>query len=160
MEKPSIFHLRGRWCCATPAKRYPPSSPRSCHSRWVVIFCPRSCLWREVDNTVKRCLRPFGFEGLLLLKISQVGSCAPCPNLFEIITTKGALRTYDLWWPSIPSTYPIHIQSINPMPSTNKGQKDDRKMTKNDRKMTKRWQEDVRKISKRWQKDDRKMSER
>ena len=34
----------------------------------------------------------------------------------------------------------IHpIQSINPMPSTNKGQKDDRKMTK-------RWQEDVRKI--------------
>ena len=48
-----------------------------------------------MDNfceNVKRCLRPFGFEGMLLLKISQVGSCATCPSLLEIISTKGALR--------------------------------------------------------------------
>ena len=37
-------------------------------------------------NNLKICLRPFGFEGLLFLKVGQVCSGAPRPGLIEVDT--------------------------------------------------------------------------
>ena len=42
-----------------------------------------------MDNyakNLKKCLRPFGFEGLLFLKVGQVCSGAPRPSLIEVDT--------------------------------------------------------------------------
>ena len=59
--------------------------------------------------------------------------------------------------------HPIHLSHPIHHPSTNKGQKDDRKTTKrwqkDDRKMTGRCQKDLKEMTEGWQKDVRKIRE-